>query len=63
MITIIMLYKSAVIPSLRYGCETWIPYIELSITRKIDKAPKAPKSTLIANNNRFPNRQKAYHIS
>ena len=60
MITIIMLYKSAVIPSLLYGCETWIPYIELSITRKIDKAPK---STLIANNNRFPNRQKAYHIS
>ena len=56
MITIIKLYKSAIIPSLLYGWETWIPTkfnkqnlpnIQLSIIKKIVKAPKsAPKISL-----------------
>ena len=46
MITILKLYKSTIIPSLLYGCETWIPTendkqnllnIQLSIIRKIVK--------------------------
>ena len=50
MITIIKFYKSTIIPSLLYGCETWIPIendkqnllnIQLSITRKSVKAPKS----------------------
>ena len=44
--TILKLYKSTIIPSLLYGCETWIPTendkqnllnIQLSIIRKIVK--------------------------
>ena len=56
MITILKLYKSTVIPSLLYGCKTWIPTendkqnllsIQLSITRKIVKAPTSrPKMSL-----------------
>ena len=50
MITILKLYKSTIIPSLLYGCETWIPTendkqnllnIQLSIIRKIVKALKS----------------------
>ena len=50
MITILKLYKSTIIPSLLYGCETWIPTendkqnllnIQLSIIRKFVKAPKS----------------------
>ena len=50
MITIIKLYKSTVIPSSLYGCQPWIPIandkqnllnIQLSIIRKIVKAPKS----------------------
>ena len=49
MYTIIKLYKSAIIPSL-HGCKTWIPKendkqnllnIQLSVIRKIFKAPKS----------------------
>ena len=56
MIIIIKLYKSTIIPSLLCGCETWIPTeydkqnllnIQLSIIRKIVKAPKStPKISL-----------------
>ena len=56
MIPIIKLYKSTIIPSLLYGCETWIPTendkqnllnIQLSIIRKIVKALKStPKISL-----------------
>ena len=56
MITIIKLYKSTIIPALLYVCETWIPTendnqnllnIQLSIIRKIVKAPKStPKISL-----------------
>ena len=50
MITILRLYKSTIILSLLYGCETWIPTengkqnllsIQLSIIGKIVKAPKS----------------------
>ena len=54
--TILKLYKSTIIPSLLYGCETWIPTendkqnllnIQLSIIRKIVKAPRStPKISL-----------------
>ena len=56
MITILKLYKSTIIPSLLYGCKTWIPTendkqnllsTQLSIIRKIVKAPKStPKISL-----------------
>ena len=56
MITILKLYKSTIILSLLYGCETWIPTendkqnllnIQLSIFGKIVKAPKlTPKISL-----------------
>ena len=56
MITILKLYKSTIIPSLLYGCETWIPTendkqnllnIQLSIIIKIVKAPEStPKISL-----------------
>ena len=56
MITILKLYKSTIILSLLYGCETWIPTendkqnllnIQLSIIGKIVKAPKStPKLSL-----------------
>ena len=51
MITIIKFYKSTIIPSLLYGCETGIPTendkqnllnIQLSIIGKIVKSPKSP---------------------
>ena len=54
--TILKLYKSTIIPSLLYGCETWIPTeidqkkllnIQLSIIRKIVKASNStPKISL-----------------
>ena len=56
MSTILKLYKSTIIPSLLYGCETWIPTendqkkllnIQLSIIRKIVKASNStPKISL-----------------
>ena len=73
MITILKIYKSTIISSLFYSCETWIPTengkqnllnIKLSIIRKIVKAPKT--ITPWRNwrtTNRFHNRENANHVS
>ena len=64
MITILKLYKSTIIPSLLYGCETWIPTendkqnllnIQLSIIIKIVKAPEStPKISLYGEKGELP---------
>ena len=64
MITILKLYKSTIISSLLYGCETWIPTendkqnllnIQLSIIVKIVKAPEStPKISLYGENGELP---------
>ena len=64
MITILKLYKSTIILSLLYGCETWIPTendkqnllnIQLSIIIKIVKAPEStPKISLYGEKGELP---------
>ena len=64
MITILKLYKSTIIRSLLYGCETWIPTendkqnllnIQLSIIIKIVKAPEStPKISLYGEKGELP---------
>ena len=64
MIPILKLYKSTTIPSLLYGCKTWIPTendkqnllnIQLSIIRKFVKAPKSmPKISLYGEIGKLP---------